>query len=60
MIKHFDGATKGNHVLISETKLKEILKTSCCHVKMPEPLSKKVHIKNEERPPRNARWLMEV
>jgi hypothetical protein len=33
MIKHFDRATEGNRVIISETKLREILKPSCCHVK---------------------------
>jgi hypothetical protein len=33
MIEHFDRATKGNRVIILETKLREILKTSCCHVK---------------------------
>jgi hypothetical protein len=33
MIEHFDRATEGNRVLISEKKLREILKTSCCHVK---------------------------
>jgi hypothetical protein len=33
MIKQFDNATTGNQVIISETKLREILKTSCCHVK---------------------------
>ena len=33
MIKDFNHATKGNRVIISEAKLREILKTSCCHVK---------------------------
>jgi hypothetical protein len=33
MIEQFDRASKGNHVIISETKLREILKTSCCHIK---------------------------
>jgi hypothetical protein len=33
MIKDFNDATEGNRVIISEAKLREILKTSCCHVK---------------------------
>ncbi len=33
MIQHFDEATEGNHVVISEMKVREILKTSCSHVK---------------------------
>ncbi len=33
MIEHFDRATKGNCVIILETKLREILMTSCCHIK---------------------------
>jgi hypothetical protein len=33
MIKHFEDATEGNRVLILESKLREILKTSCSHVK---------------------------
>jgi hypothetical protein len=32
-IEHFANATDGNHVIISKTKVREILKTSCCHVK---------------------------
>ncbi len=33
MIEHFDDATEGNHVLISETKIRELLKTLCSHIK---------------------------
>jgi hypothetical protein len=33
MIEHFDDATESNRVIISETKVREILKMSCCHVK---------------------------
>ncbi len=33
MIEHFDDATEGNRVLISETKIREFLKTSCSHIK---------------------------
>jgi hypothetical protein len=33
MIEHFDDATDGNRVLISESKLRGLLKTSCSHVK---------------------------
>jgi hypothetical protein len=33
MIKNFGNATESNRVIISETKVREILKTSCCHVK---------------------------
>jgi hypothetical protein len=33
MIKDFNDATEGNHVLVLETKVRETLKTSCCHVK---------------------------
>jgi hypothetical protein len=33
MIEHFDRANEGKRVLILETKLREILKTSCCHIK---------------------------
>jgi hypothetical protein len=34
MISDFIGATDGDRVLISESKIREILKTSCCHIKM--------------------------
>ena len=34
MISDFDGATDGNKVLISELKIRQILKSSCCHIKM--------------------------
>jgi hypothetical protein len=33
MIQNFDDATEGNQVIISESKIRELLKTSCCHVK---------------------------
>ena len=33
MIEHFEDATEGNRVVISESKLRDILKTSCSHVK---------------------------
>ena len=33
MIEHFDDATEGNRVLISETKIRELLKTSCSQIK---------------------------
>jgi hypothetical protein len=33
MIEHFNYATEGNCVLISEAKVRQILKTSCCHIK---------------------------
>jgi hypothetical protein len=33
MIEHFDNATKGNCVIISEKKVREILKTSCSCIK---------------------------
>ena len=33
MIEHFEDATEGNCVLISEKKVREILKTLCSHVK---------------------------
>ena len=33
MIQHFDEATEGNRVIISEKKVREILKTSCSHIK---------------------------
>ena len=33
MIEHFDNGTEGNRVLISETKIRELLKTSCSHIK---------------------------
>jgi hypothetical protein len=33
MISDFVGATDGNQFLISELKMQEILKTSCCHIK---------------------------
>jgi hypothetical protein len=33
MIEHFDGSTDGNRVIILESKVREILKTSCSHVK---------------------------
>ncbi len=34
MIVDFDRATDGDQVLISESKIRQILKTSCCHIKM--------------------------
>ena len=33
MIEHFEDATEGNRVVISESKVRQILKTSCSHVK---------------------------
>ena len=33
MIEHFEDATEGNREVISESKLRDILKTSCSHVK---------------------------
>ena len=33
MIEYFEDATDGNRVLILESKVREILKTSCSHVK---------------------------
>jgi hypothetical protein len=33
MIEHFDDATEGNRVLISKTNIRELLKTSCSHIK---------------------------
>ena len=33
MIEHFEDATEGNCVVISESKLRDILKTLCSHVK---------------------------
>jgi hypothetical protein len=34
MIVDFDWAMDGDQVLISESKIRQILKTSCCHIKM--------------------------
>ena len=33
MIETFDDATEGNKVLISEMKIRDLLKTSCSHIK---------------------------
>jgi len=41
MIEHFEDSTDGNRVIISESKLRKILKTSCSHVK-----KRCLHVKN--------------
>ena len=33
MIEHFDDATEGNRILISEMKMRKLLKTSCSYIK---------------------------